>query len=106
MRLLLLMFLFVACSPKTMNSVVSINEESSFDDSIIVRVIYNESFDESCRWYLQTKGSNKLLPVFWDEKLKVKNNKINLQYSLSRAPQPLCFKGKMIVVDSYTILKN
>jgi hypothetical protein len=99
------MFLFVACSPKTINSVVS-KTESSIDSSIIVRVIYNESLEESCRWYLQTEEFNKLLPVSWDEELKVNNNKINLKYSLSRAPQPHCFKGKMIVVDSYTILKN
>ena len=100
------MFLLVACSPKTINSVVSITEEPFFNGSIIVSVIYNESFDESCRWYLQTEESNKLMPVFWDKELKVNSNKINLKYSLSRAPQPHCFKGKMIVVESYTILKN
>ena len=98
-----MLFLFVACSPKAVNSVVSKKELSIEDGSVRAQVVYDKTLDEPCNWYIVIQDDVKLLPVFWDEKLKVNNKKVNLKYSLSRAPQPSCFKGKMIVVDSYTL---
>ena len=98
-----MLFLFVACSPKAVNSVVSKKELSIEDGSVRAKVVYDKTLDKPCCWCIVLEDDVKLLPVFWDEKLKVNNKKISLKYSLSRAPQPSCFKGKMIVVESYNL---
>ena len=96
-------FLFVACSPKAGNSIVHKKELSIDGEAVRAKVVYDKTLDKPCNWYIVIQDDVKLLPVFWDEKLKVNNKKISLKYTLSRAPQPSCFNGKMIVVDSYTL---
>ena len=98
-----MLFLFISCSPKTVNSIVDTKELLVDDESVRAKVVYDKNLDERCAWYIVLEDGVELLPVFWDEKLKVNNKKVNLKYSLSRAPQPSCFKGKMIVVDNYNL---
>ncbi len=45
------------------------------------------------------------MPVKWPPNTKKHNQKIKFVFRYSRAPQPQCFKGKMIVLESYSLLK-
>ena len=68
------------------------------------KVIFHKEPND-CQWLIELKDGTELLPVKWPEEVKKKGQKIKLSYRLSRAPQPPCFKGMMIVIEDYVLLK-
>ena len=107
MKFLTLLFLFSSCTFNN-SQVVNVQDDSySTSDSKIEshtygKVIFDKTQDHSCAWYILTDDNQKLLPVNWDEEMKIDKKKIIFTFQLSRAPQPNCFKGKMII---FTLIK-
>ena len=79
-------------------------EKHEIDKQVIGKVVYR-SGPVGCQWIIKLKDGKEFMPVKWPPNAKKHNQKIKLTFRLSRAPQPPCFKGKMIIIENYILLK-
>ncbi len=109
MKIVLYSIIVLSLSCNLKKSVPVENENNSNINKEVKKEFYgNVIFHKEpndCQWLIELNDGTELLPVQWPEEVKKKGQKIKLSYRLSRAPQPPCFKGKMIVIEDYVLLK-
>ena len=79
-------------------------EKHEIDKQVVGKVIFC-SGPLACQWIIKLKDGKEFIPVKWPPNAKKHNQKIKFTFRLSRAPQPPCFKGKMIIIENHMLLK-
>ena len=101
MKFLILILLFTSCTFNN-SQVINVKEvdvsNSKIESPTHGKVVFDKKQDQPCSWYIITDENQKYLPVNWDKEIKVNQKKIIFNFQLSRAPQPNCFNGKMIIL--------
>ena len=80
-------------------------EKHQIDKQVLGKVI-NRPGPVSCQWIIKLKDGREMMPVKWPLNAKKHHQKIQFTFRQSRAPQPPCFNGKMIVIENYILLKK
>tara|TARA_B100001964_G_C13989013_1_gene489796 strand:- start:361 stop:690 length:330 start_codon:yes stop_codon:yes gene_type:complete len=103
----ILLFFFTAC--QTHKTIISEGDKQPLEkhkvDKQVIGKVVNRSGPVGCQWVIKLKDGKEFMPVKWPPNTKKHNQKIKFVFRYSRAPQPQCFKGKMIVLESYSLLK-
>ena len=100
-------FFLIACqSYKTIKAEDSKQHSENHQiDKQVIGEIVKRTGPIDCQWLIRIKDGEEIMPVKWPPDVKIHQQKIKFTYRIVRAPQPSCFKGKMVVIENYKLLK-
>ena len=103
----ILIFFLIACqSYKTIKAEDSKqHSENHQADKQVIGEIVKRSGPLECQWIICINDREEIMPVKWPPEIKTHQQKIKFAFKIVRAPQPSCFKGKMVVIENYKLIK-